>query len=68
MQAKGEIIVKKTIDRSELTNHKMVAGNESKYSKVILDGVLKEWVGIGWIDLGEPDDHDRATYPVVEAS
>lgn len=37
------------VRRSDLTNIKMVAGNEKKYSKVIDDGQIIEWVGIGWI-------------------
>ena len=45
----------------------MVAGNERKYRKVILDGRVKEWVGIGWIDLGVPSDADRLLLPEVVA-
>ena len=50
-----------TVSRGELTSHKMAAGNEAKYSKVVLNGILKEWVGIGWIDHDPPvfeDIHD----------
>ncbi len=56
----------KTVKRSELSILKMAAGNEKKYSIVIIDGVKKEWVGIGWIDIGKPTAKDRITYPVVE--
>lgn len=45
---------KKTIKRNELSNIRMAAGNEKRISKVICDGHVKEWVGIGWIDLGLP--------------
>ena len=44
----------------------MAAGNEKKYSIVIIDGVKKEWVGIGWIDIGKPTVKDKITYPTVE--
>lgn len=54
-----------TIKRSELTNLRMVAGNEKKYSVVIIDGVVKEWVGIGWIEIREPTEEDRKTLSTV---
>lgn len=53
------------VKRSELTNLRMVAGNDRKYDKVIIDGRVKEWVGIGWIDLGVPSDADRLLLPEV---
>lgn len=53
----------KTVDISELANIKMTCGNEKKYSKVIHDGVVKEWVGIGWIDIDESPKGKK--YPVV---
>jgi hypothetical protein len=46
----------KTVKRSELSNMKMVAGNENKYDAVIVDGVVKEWVGFGWIDTDTKPD------------
>lgn len=55
----------KTVDISELSNARMAGGNEKKYTKVIMNGVLKEWVAIGWIDIGVPTDEDRETYPEV---
>jgi hypothetical protein len=56
----------KTIKRFELSNLRMAAGNEKKYSTVVIDGQVKRWVGIGWITEREATDADRATYPVVE--
>lgn len=44
----------KTIDSAELSNSRMVAGNERRIRKVIVDGTVREWVGIGWIDCGKP--------------
>jgi len=49
---------------SELSITKMVAGNEATYSKVIMNGVVKEWVGIGWIDTNEIPD--TTLYPTVD--
>ena len=54
------------VKRSELSNFKMVAGNEKKYSRIILDGVCKEWVGFGWIPVGKATEEDYKRYPEVE--
>lgn len=55
----------KTIDARKLSNTAMVAGGEKRISKVIDRGTLKEWVGIGWIDLRRATAKDRAKYPTV---
>lgn len=54
-----------TVYRDELTAMRMVAGNEKKYSIVVDGGVVKEWVGFGWIEIGRASDTDRAVFPVV---
>jgi len=48
----------KTLARRDVTNIAMTAGNENKISQIILDGVVKEWVGIGWIDLRDATKDD----------
>lgn len=58
-------MTKTTIKRKEVSNGNMIAGNEKKYSVVILDGQLKEWVGIGWIDIGKATAADVEKYPTV---
>ena len=55
----------KTIKRSELSNIKMVAGGEDRISKVILDGTVRQWVGIGWVDEGQASAADKRKYPTV---
>jgi len=55
----------KKIPFSAVSTLKMVSGNEKKYSKVIHDGVLKEWVGIGWIELRTATKVDKLRYPTV---
>jgi hypothetical protein len=55
----------KTVKRSELSNLRMTAGNEKKYSMVILEGILKEWVGIGWVGEDKATDEDRKKYPTA---
>lgn len=68
MQTALPITIKsnKTVKRSELASLLMVAGNEKKYSVVIDGGRIKEWVGIGWIDIGAPTHADLSTYYTVE--
>ena len=53
------------VKRSELSILRMVAGNEGLYTKVIDGGRLKEWIGIGWIDIGRATEEHRALYPTV---
>ncbi len=54
------------VKASELSKLKMTAGNENSYSKVVQDGRLLQWVGIGWIDLEAAAEEDYANYPEVE--
>jgi hypothetical protein len=54
------------VKASELSKLKMTAGNEDRYSKVIQDGRLLQWVGIGWIDLNAATEEDYSNYPEVE--
>jgi hypothetical protein len=56
----------KTVKASELSNLKMTTGNEEKYSIVIDNGIIKEWVGIGWVDIGKASKKDYETLPVVK--
>ena len=49
----------------ELSNRAMIEENEAHYSIVIDGGVLKEWVGIGWIELRPATQEDQAEYPMV---
>jgi hypothetical protein len=54
------------VKASELSKLKMTAGNEDRYSKVIQDGRLLQWVGIGWIDVRAAIKEDYSDYPEVE--
>jgi hypothetical protein len=55
----------KKIKASELSNLKMTCGNEHKYNTVIDNGIVKQWVGIGWVDLRKAEKEDKRKYPVV---
>ena len=52
-----------TVTLGKLSNLRMVAGQEKNYSRVICNGKVNEWVGIGWIELDVKPDPDK--YPVV---
>jgi len=56
----------KTVKAKELTIKAMARGNEKKYTKVIHEGELVEWVGIGWVPLGKATAKDKKTYPTVK--
>ena len=43
----------------------MIAGNEKKYSRVIINGVIKNWVGFGWVDEGKATAEDFKKYPTT---
>ena len=55
----------KTVKLSELSILRMTTGGEKKYSRVVINGVLKEWVGIGWIDIRRAKTRDLTTYPMA---
>jgi hypothetical protein len=57
--------ITKTVKRSELTNLKMVAGNEKRYSTVIIDGYVKDWVGFGWVTLDKATAADKKKFPTA---
>lgn len=49
----------------EVASFRMAAGNELRYPRVIDNDRVKTWVGIGWIDDGEPSIGQRNTLPRV---
>ena len=57
-----------TIEASQLSICRMVAGNEKKYKMVIDNKILKEWVGIGWVDVREATSEDYKKFPIVTRS
>lgn len=58
----------KTVRANELSKLRMAAGNEKKYPAVIDNGILKEWVAIGWVDLRKATEDDHKKFPVVVRS
>jgi hypothetical protein len=55
----------KPVTFAEVSSVAMVAGNEARIEKVIHEGMVKHWVGIGWIDIREATPHDFQTIPQV---
>ena len=55
----------KTVTRRAVGNVAMVNGNEKKHPRVILDGIVKNWIGFGWVDEGKATAADRKKYPTV---
>ena len=55
----------KKIDASELSNFRMAGGVEKRIKAVIDEDVLKEWVGIGWVDVRTALPADYEKYPTV---
>ena len=44
---------RKTIKRSKLVRLAF-CNSKDLPSPVEIDGILKQWVGIGWVDIGKP--------------
>lgn len=55
-----------TVLRRELSLIRMAAGGEKFHPIVIDDRTVKEWVGIGWIDLRRATADDYTKYPIVK--
>lgn len=53
----------KTVPVSKLSSFAMVSGDEKRITKVIHNGKVKEWVGIGWVEVRTPTERDRKTIP-----
>lgn len=55
----------KMVDASKLSTRRMTAGGEKKYPVVIDGGILKTWVGFGWVRERKAQKKDYDQYPVV---
>ena len=56
------------VSARRLSNLAMVNGYEKLYRIVIDNDVVKEWVGIGWIELRKASPRDLKKYPIVDRS
>ena len=63
--AKTEMDKLEFINITDLSTISMVTKNEKKYQTVIHAGIIKDWVGIGWIELGKPTKEDFKKYPIA---
>lgn len=55
----------KPVTADQCSKVRMVAGGEERHPIVIDDGVVKEWVAIGWVDNGPATEEDYERYPEV---
>lgn len=56
------------VKASDLSLLKMVSGGEKRHKIVVdTDGILKEWVGFGWINLRPASEADRERWPCVRS-
>lgn len=63
MRKKGKRVT--GVKRRDLSKLAMVAGGEKKITQVILDDLVYQWVGIGWVCEGSPTAVQRRTLPIV---
>jgi recombination DNA repair RAD52 pathway protein len=61
-------MIVKPIKAKEVGNIAMIAGNEKIYRIIIDDGVVRQWIGFGWIELHKAMPEDYEKYPEVERS
>tara|TARA_Y100000310_G_C20671665_1_gene810644 strand:+ start:1832 stop:2026 length:195 start_codon:yes stop_codon:yes gene_type:complete len=55
---------RKQIKRSELSNIMMVAGNEKRFTTVADDGIIRDWVGFGWIEVDRYKDINNVSIDI----
>ncbi len=47
-----------TVHARDCSTLAMTAGNERRFSKIVDDGIVKQWVGFGWVSEG-PEEFPR---------
>lgn len=56
----------KPVTYDQVRTISMTSGGENKISRVIHDGVVKNWVGIGWVEERKATPSDYFRYPEVK--
>ncbi len=56
---------KKTVTRKKCTYIAMVNGNEKNHPRIIMGGIVKNWVGFGWVDEGKATAKHKKMYPTL---
>ena len=54
-----------TVALSELSGAAMAAGNDQRYSRVIMRGVVIKWIQFAWINEGAPTVAQERSLPKV---
>lgn len=58
--------VRRTVSYDDVSLIAMSTGGQRRHPIIIHEGIVKEWVGIGWIDLREATPDDKQKYPEVK--
>jgi len=53
----------KPVTLAQVETIHMVQGGEQKISRIIHEGMVKNWVGIGWVTEGKAKPADYFKYP-----
>lgn len=66
MKSKSKSKKPKPVNYHDVSTICMVAGNEKKFTKIVHDRQVKQWVGIGWVSEGVAQASDYLKYPEVK--
>lgn len=59
-------LVKKRPGKVQFKDCASIYGSKGKLCNVIINGILKEFVGIGWIDIRQATKKDYSIYSELE--
>jgi hypothetical protein len=65
--ARYAVALRAVVPASECTAARMAGGNERKFGRVIMQGKVHQWVGIGWVDEGPPKFDDDLLPRVIDS-
>jgi len=66
MQISNELKKPEPVNARELSNVKMSNGNVELFPRVIDDGMIKDWIGMGWVIDVAAKEEDYYKYPKVK--
>jgi len=66
MKISTELKKPEPVNARELSNTKMSNGNVELFPKVIDHGIVKDWIGMGWVNSHAASEEDYFKYPEVK--
>jgi len=66
MQISNELKKPEPVCACELSNIKMSTGNVHLFPRVIDKGMIKDWIGMGWVTDVPAKEEDYYKYPEVK--